>query len=342
MKKQIVYAALVLFIVCGNVFAGSLQPTAAPGPTMKTLDEVEPRTPITSVPITITQSGSYYLTKNLTSDSNGIIVEANNVTIDLCGFTLTGPGSGSNYGVNMIGPNNVEIRNGIIRNFGSFGIRGYSGSGNSIIGIKSISNGRSGIYLYSANNIVKDCTVSDNGASSVNDVYGIYTLQGSKVIGNIIFNNGSSAQAPVTGIEAHASTITGNTIYKNGNSAASIVRGIFSGYGIVTGNTVCNNGSSAGGDVHGIYGTTGGTITDDTVGDNGDSAQDSVKGIQVSSGNTVKGNTVSKNGNNATGSRYGIYLYGNNLVDQNTIVDNGDNIYEGGTGNVITANNVLP
>jgi hypothetical protein len=67
----------------------------------KTLNNVEPRTPISSLPYTISAAGSYYLTGNLTADANGILVDANNVTIDLAGFSLIGPGSGTSYGVYM-------------------------------------------------------------------------------------------------------------------------------------------------------------------------------------------------------------------------------------------------
>jgi len=48
---------------------GSLTPPGAPAPTMKTLDQIEARTPITNTTnlVTISQPGSYYLTHNLTS-----------------------------------------------------------------------------------------------------------------------------------------------------------------------------------------------------------------------------------------------------------------------------------
>lgn len=49
---------------------GSLTPPpGAPAPTMITLQQIEPRTPISSVPFTITTPGSYYLTTNLYSPS---------------------------------------------------------------------------------------------------------------------------------------------------------------------------------------------------------------------------------------------------------------------------------
>ena len=44
---------------------GPLDPPGPPGVTMKSLSEVEPRTPISALPFTISQPGSYYLTANL-------------------------------------------------------------------------------------------------------------------------------------------------------------------------------------------------------------------------------------------------------------------------------------
>jgi hypothetical protein len=84
--------------LAGWVHAGGpLDPPGAPGVTMKSLSEVEPRTPISALPYTISEPGSYYLTGNLSVSTaiDGISVQADDVTIDLNGFELNGNGMGS-------------------------------------------------------------------------------------------------------------------------------------------------------------------------------------------------------------------------------------------------------
>ena len=89
-------AALWMFMGTHVMGQGSLTPPGAPGETMHTLEEVyertDPRTPISSLPYTITESGSYYVTGNLSSTGHGIIIESSGVTVDLMGFSLTGDG----------------------------------------------------------------------------------------------------------------------------------------------------------------------------------------------------------------------------------------------------------
>src|SRR4051812_43542716 len=83
---------------------GALTPPGAPAPTMKTLQQVEPRKPIDSLPFTIAQSGSYYLTQNLqfsATTGHAITVTASDVTIDLMGFTLSSTAGVTGEGIHL-------------------------------------------------------------------------------------------------------------------------------------------------------------------------------------------------------------------------------------------------
>jgi hypothetical protein len=84
---------------------------------MKSLDQIEARTPISSLPFTIGSSGSYYLTKNLSvSSGNGLTISADRVTVDLNGFTISSTAaSATGTGILLSGSyTNLTITNGFI------------------------------------------------------------------------------------------------------------------------------------------------------------------------------------------------------------------------------------
>ena len=121
--KKITGIAVCLLALVGlylGVQAGDLEPPGPPAPTMKTLDEVEPRIPIhaSDLPLTIFSSGSYYLAENISTAGGGITIAANtnNVTIDLMGFSLSG---GTGRGILAGNPSkNITVKNGTVSGWG--------------------------------------------------------------------------------------------------------------------------------------------------------------------------------------------------------------------------------
>ena len=227
-------------------------------------------TPISRLPYTISKSGSYAVTKNLTSSQDGIIVGADDVTIDLMGFRISGPDSGFNYGISMEGRSNVEVRNGTVANFGSIGISeaGGSGSNHRIINVRVKGNGASGIFLFGSNHLVKDCTVSDNQG------FGIFVQYGSVVNGSTTYNN------TVDGISSTiGSTITGNTAYNNGSHGIGGCQGC-----TIIGNALYSN------EAMGIYTLGGCTIKNNAAYSNHQEGIYS-EGYSLIDGNTAWGNT---------------------------------------------------
>jgi hypothetical protein len=85
--------------------------------------QAAPPKAITKVPFVIKKPGTYVLSKNLTYDgeANAIQIEADDVTLDLRGYTLTFGGSDpiaqQSSGIYGLDRTNVTIRNGTVRGF---------------------------------------------------------------------------------------------------------------------------------------------------------------------------------------------------------------------------------
>jgi len=187
-----VLAALGLFAFQASSLAqGSLTPSGAPAPTMKSLDQIEPRIPISAASITINSPGSYYFTTNLTGVNGqiGIQIGSGNVTLDLNGFALQGVGGSTlNDGIAILGNyTNITVRNGAISGWGGLGFNGnsYGQAKNVVLERLMISgNGNSGVSL--AMGVVRDCVAANNSGN------GFFLPQGGLIENCLAQTNGST------------------------------------------------------------------------------------------------------------------------------------------------------
>jgi parallel beta-helix repeat protein len=341
--------AIVGFAGVSALWAGDLDPPPGPVmPTMKTLDEIEPRVAISSLPFVIGSPGSYYLAGNLTgvSGQNGITIAASDVTLDLNGFQLVGV-SGSLSGIAVLeGQINVAVRNGTIRDWGGAGLDASLTHNCQLHLLQAYGNGGDGLWVNQGSTVVA-CTARANG------------------LNGIIAGNGSSIQ------NCAARDNGGDGIQAGGGSALVSCAGRDNGDdGVQAGPgstvTACTATSN---DDDGINAGIGSTVTAGAASENGEdgiqvgdgstvractSTLNVGDGIQVTSSCHVAGNTCDSNGaasgaagvratgarnridgNNVTGNAVGIAVeIEGNLIVRNSARENGVN-YEIAEGNKV-------
>lgn len=234
----------VVLIDQNRAMAGNVTPGDAPG-----------------FPITITVTGSYRLSGNLTIPdrvTTGIHITADNVTIDLNGFSINGPtvctanptncgGSGGGVGIHSgdfnigtIHARGIKVYNGTVRGMGFHGVR-LMGDASLVDSVRAINNGGPGIVMGGGS--VYNSFATMNGGSGIiagqvynsvaeqNATGGIFVRQGGIAIGNrSTFNGGAGFTTSIGGVA------TNNTSTNNGGFGFDATCP-----GVLTGNVSINN-----------------------------------------------------------------------------------------------------
>ena len=260
---------------------GALEPPpGGPAPSMRTLDDIadaaeagaDPRVKIDAIPFVIHEPGSYVLTQNVQiteEDIDGIVITTDNVTLDLNGFTMLGPGDflGTGRGIRVVDDRkNITIKNGMINDWGTQGIFARFCSNVSFQNLDLTANGGTGIVAGSGSMI-------KNVRSSGNMGYGVQMSEGEGgVMTNVVTTHNLWA-----GIFAREAVITRSVASDNGQ------HGIFNPEGVIN-NSVANHNA--------LYGFSLGTFP-------GVIAFSSATGNQSGAANaenaTLTGNTFTNN-----------------------------------------------
>jgi len=302
---------------------GPLTPPGAPAPIYKTLDQVEPRIPISaaSLPLTITNSGNYYLTEPILlsqQDTNFITIASSYVTIDLNGFAVTGPGKNVGSTGDFIAASGaiagITVLNGTLNQMRGGGVN-LTGAGVCLVRDLVIEQcGGNGIQVGSSCT-VEGCVVHNCGGTGIvggfgvlitgcdsnsNDVSGISTQGACHIINSAcISNDGDGIVCAVS-----------NCSVVNCNSSGSLLRGI-----VVPRNstvTNCMTSNLGANIVVTFYCTVTGCVCSNGQSD----------GIQGQFNNTIIGNHCINNGSNNGGSGAGIHFSAGNFIEGNFLMLN--------------------
>jgi len=146
----------------------------------------------------------YTLTGNITSDSNGIVIERDNMTLDGAGYTLQGEGNGA--GIDLSQRTNVTVQNTQITAF-YYGIALYSSSNNTVSANNMTADEYCGISLQSSDYN----TFSSNIMTDNYDGIWLVSSSNNTIYDNTATNNGGG----IVLIYSSNNTVFGNTAINN-------------------------------------------------------------------------------------------------------------------------------
>ena len=139
--------------------------------------EISLCTGIIALPVTLQVSKKFCLKRSLTTNESGdaIFVAADNVTIDLNGFSITYTGSDefTTVAIRARNHDNITVQNGIIRNF-PFGIALQRSSGHLLEGLRFENIGRVAAQVNGNDHVVRNNQFLNTGPSGLGITTAIY------------------------------------------------------------------------------------------------------------------------------------------------------------------------
>jgi parallel beta-helix repeat protein len=174
------------------------------------------------------------LAGNVGPCSTGLVIAADNVTLDLNGFTISGTAAtGEGPGVLVDGRTGVTVKNGLVTQFDA-GVSIEFGSRNTVSGMQILDNrGGNGDYgdgvaiFLSSNNTVRANLIRNNGQySGVGMIGSSFNLvDGNQIIDNTQNPNNTTGIRVENGPASNDNIITNNRVFNSGLDGIQVFAG---------------------------------------------------------------------------------------------------------------------